>query len=82
MSDYERTDGVMHNLEPTLLNRTAAEQIDDYQMRIYEIVKSVFPDAVGYSAECAEDPDDSDHVKTRFYVRKNPIRLGEERASE
>ena len=34
----ERTNGEMHNIEPTILTKTAAEQIDDYQMKIYEII--------------------------------------------
>lgn len=68
MSDYERTDKIMHNLDPTLLNRTLAEQIDDYQMKIYELVKSAFPDRVGYIAYCYEEQaeDGDTHVKTTF----------------
>lgn len=75
MSKWERSKKIMHNLEPTLVNRTAAEQIDDYQMKIYEIVKEVFPDAIGYSAECAEM---DGYIKTSFRVHRKPIRLGEE----
>lgn len=75
MSRWERSKKIMHNLEPTLVNRTAAEQIDDYQMKIYEVVKEVFPDAIGYSAQCAEE---SGCVKTNFRVHRKPIRLGEE----
>lgn len=59
---------------PTLVNRTAAEQIDDYQMKIYEIVKEVFPDAIWYSAECTKRTDG--HVETSFSVHREPIRLG------
>ena len=76
MSNWERSKKVMHNLEPTLVNRTAAEQIDDYQMKIYEIVKEVFPDAIGYSAECSEGAEGN--VKTNFYVHRTPIQLGGE----
>lgn len=76
MSNWERSKKVMHNLEPTLVNRTAAEQIDDYQMKIYEIVKEVFPDAIGYFAECSEGADGN--VKTNFRVHRSPIRLGKE----
>lgn len=79
MSNWERSKKVMHNLEPTLVNRTAAEQIDDYQMKIYEIVKEVFPDAIGYSAECMEESDEGDYVKTHLRVHRKPIRLGEEK---
>lgn len=75
MSKWGRTKKVMYNLEPTLVNRTAAEQIDDYQMKIYEIVKEVFPDATGYSAECTEMDGD---VKTNFRIHRKPIRLVEE----
>lgn len=74
MGNWERSKKVMHNLEPTLVNRTAAEQIDDYQMKIYEIVKEVFPDAIGYSAECSEGADGN--VKTNFRVHRSPIQLG------
>ena len=74
MSNWERSKKVMYNLEPTLVNRTAAEQIDDYQMKIYEIVKEVFPDAIGYFAECSEGADGN--VKTNFRVHRSPIRLG------
>ena len=76
MNNWEKSKKVMHNLEPSLVNRAAAEQIDDYQMKIYEIVKEVFPDAIGYSAECAEGADG--HVKTSFIVHRTPIRLGED----
>lgn len=31
---YERTNGQMHNIEPTTLTKTVAEMIDDYQMKI------------------------------------------------
>lgn len=76
MSEYERSKKVMYNLEPTLVNRTAAEQIDDYQMKIYEIVKEVFPDAIGYFAECSESAEGN--VKTNFRVHRSPIQLGKE----
>lgn len=75
MSKWERNKKIMHNLEPTLVNRTAAEQIDDYQMRIYEIVKEVFSDAIGYSAKCSEE---DGYIRTSFRVHRKPIRLGEE----
>lgn len=75
MSRWERSKKIMHNLEPTLVNRTAAEQIDDYQMKIYEVVKEVFPDTKGYSAQCTEE---DGYVKTNFRVHRKPIRLGEE----
>lgn len=73
MSNYKRTDGIMHNLEPTLLNRTLAEQIDDYQMKIYELVKSAFPDRTGYIAYCYEEQteDGETHVKTTFKLLRN-----------
>lgn len=74
MRNWERSKKVMHNLEPTLVNRTAAEQIDDYQMKIYEIVKEVFPDAIGYFAECSEGEDGN--VKTSFRIHRSPIQLG------
>lgn len=66
----ERTNGELHNLEPTLLTRTMAEQIDDYQMKIYEIMKHVHPEMVGYTAECHEcmTPDGQFDVHTRFFM--------------
>lgn len=76
MSKWERSKKIMHNLEPTLVNRTAAEQIDDYLMKIYEIVKGVFPDAIGYSAKCAEE---GECVKNTFRVHRKPIRLEKKR---
>ena len=71
----EESKKAMYNLEPTLVNRTAAEQIDDYQMKIYEIVKEVFPDAIGYSAECSEGVGGG-NVKSNFRVHRGPIQLG------
>lgn len=71
MSKYERS-GEIHNIEPTLLNRTVAEQIDNYQMKIYELMKHAHPQMVGYTAYCYEclteegEPD----IHTGFFMHK------------
>jgi len=72
MSKLERCNGQMHNIEPTLLNRAMAEQIDDYQMRIYELMKQVYPNMVGYRAICYETltEDGELDVKTEFYMTR------------
>lgn len=73
MSEFERCDGKLYNIEPTLQNRTVAEQIDDYQMRIYELMKHAYPQMVGYIAECHEITDDKGEVidiHTRFFMDK------------
>lgn len=69
---FKRYNGQMHNIEPTLLNRTVAEQIDDYQMKIYELMKSVHPNMVGYTAtchECIDDDGDLD-IHTKFFMER------------
>ena len=72
MNKWERCNGEMHNIEPTLLNRTVAEQIDDYQMKIYELMKHAHPQMIGYTAECHEcltvngEPD----IHTRFFMHR------------
>lgn len=70
MSEYERTNGQMHNIEPNLLNRTIAEQIDDYQMKIYELMKHAHPQMVGYTAECHECLTENGEfdIHTKFYM--------------
>lgn len=72
MSSYERHKGQMYNIEPSLLNRTMAEQIDDYQMKIYELMKQVYPQMTGYSAychECLTEEGESD-VRTSFFMHR------------
>ncbi len=72
MSEWERSKKIMHNLEPTLLNRTVAEQIDDYQMKIYELMKQAHPQMVGYTADCHECLTDEGEldVHTRFFMHR------------
>ena len=81
MSELERCNGEMHNIEPTLLNRTVAERIDDYQMKIYELMKYAHPDMVGYTADCHECVTEKGEfdVHTRFFMhRPEDYRGGEE----
>ena len=70
MSNFERYNGQIHNIGPTLLNRTVAEQIDDYQMKIYELMKSAHPNMVGYTAVCHEciDANGDFDVHTQLYM--------------
>lgn len=73
MSELERYGGKLHNIEPTLQNRTVAEQIDDYQMKIYALMKYAHPQMVGYTAECHEITDDEGEIidiYTRFFMDK------------
>ena len=75
---FERYNGKMHGIEPTLLNKTSAEQIDDYQMKIYELMKQVFPKATGYDAVCHEVTDANGEVvdvHTGFFM-DGPIAKG------
>lgn len=67
---YERTNGEMHNIEPTTLTKTVAEMIDDYQMKIYELMKHAYPEMVGYTADCHEckTEDGQLDVHTRFFM--------------
>lgn len=72
MSSYERHNGKMYNIEPSLLNRTVAEQIDDYQMKIYELMKHAYPQMVGYTAychECLTEEGESD-IRTSFFMHR------------
>lgn len=72
MSSYERHNGQMHNIEPTLLNRTVAEQIDDYQMKIYELMKHAYPQMVGYTADCHECLTENGEldIRTSFFMHR------------
>lgn len=73
MSKFKRCNGKMYNIEPTLQNRAVAEQIDDYQMKIYELMKHACPQMVGYTADCHEITDDKGEVidiHTRFFMDK------------
>lgn len=73
MSEFERYGGELHNIKPTLQNRTVAEQIDDYQMKIYALMKHAYPQVVGYTADCHEITDDKGKVidiHTRFFMDK------------
>ena len=73
MCKPKRCNGKMHNIEPTLLNRAVAEQIDDYQMKIYELMKHTYPQMVGYTADCHEITDDKGEVTdihTSFFMDK------------
>ena len=68
---FKRYDGKMHGIEPTLLNTATAEQIDQYQMKIYELMKQTFPKATGYTADCHEVVDGGGEivdVHTRFFI--------------
>lgn len=69
---YERTNGEMHNIEPTTLTKTVAEMIDDYQKKIYELMKHAYPEMVGYMACCHEhvlENGDLD-IHTQFYMER------------
>ena len=72
MSEFKRYGGKLHNIEPTLQNRTVAEQIDDYQMKIYALMKHAYPQMVGYTAECHECIDDNGDldIHTKFFMYK------------
>lgn len=73
MSKLKRCNSKMYNIEPTLQNRAVAEQIDDYQMKIYELMKHAYPQMVGYTADCHEITDDEGEVidiHTRFFMDK------------
>lgn len=63
--------GKLHNVEDTLINRTVAEEINKHQMAIYRLMKSVFPEMVGYNASAIEEIDgDELDIITRFDMIK------------
>ena len=66
--EFVSTYGKIFNLDNNLLNRTMLEEIDKHQMAIYKIMKSVYPEMVGYKA-IAFEHDDGD-VVTQFYMTK------------
>ena len=72
MSSHERYKGQMYNMEPNLLNRTVAEQIDDYQMRIYGLMKQAHPQMTGYTADCHEclAEEGGLDIRTRFFMHR------------
>lgn len=71
MSKYE-VNGKLRNIDDNLFNRAAMEQIDEYQMKIYEIMKHAFPEMVGYEAVCYEMLTDDGEldIKTEFYMAR------------
>lgn len=70
---YERINGEMHNIEPTTLTKTVAEMIDDYQMKIYELMKHAYLKMIGYTADCHEckTEDGQFDVHTRFFMQRS-----------
>ena len=60
-----RTEGTIRGLEDNLKNRTFLEQVDDYQMKIYRLMKAVYPEMTGYEASAIEQEQCED-VVTRF----------------
>ena len=72
MSKFERYNGQLHNIEPTLQKKTVVEQIDDYQMKIYELMKYAHPQMVGYTAECHECLTDNGEfdIHTKFFMHR------------
>ena len=72
MSEFERYNGKLYNIKPTLQNITIAEQIDNYQMRIYELMKHTYPQMVGYTAECHECIDNTGNldIHTKFFMHR------------
>jgi hypothetical protein len=69
---YERTNGRMHYIKPTNLNKTMAEMIDDHLMKIYELMKHVYPEMVGYTACCHEEilKNGELDIHTKFYMER------------
>ena len=69
---YERINGEMHNIEPTNLTKTVAEMIDDYQMKIYELMKHAYPEMIGYTADCHEHVLENGEldIHTQFYMER------------
>ena len=76
---FEHAEGKLRNMENNLLNRTVAEQIDDYQMRIYELAKHAHPEILGYTADCHECVTDDGEfdIHTQFFMHR-PEEKGEE----
>ena len=69
---YKRIKAEIHNIEPTNLTKTVAEMIDDYQMKIYELMKHAYPEMIGYTADCHEhvlENGDLD-IHTQFYMKR------------
>lgn len=72
MKKYDEVYGTINNIDQSLLNKTAMKKIDEHQMEIYEIMKNVFPDMIGYTAECHECylSDGRLDVTTKFYMHR------------
>lgn len=66
--EFITTYGKIFNFDNNLLNRTMLEEIDKHQMAIYKIMKSVYPEMVGYKAIAIEHGDGD--VLTQFYMTK------------
>lgn len=66
--EFISTYGEIFNFDNNLLNRTMLEEIDKHQMAIYKIMKSAYPEMVGYKAIAIEHGDGD--VLTQFYMTK------------
>lgn len=61
-------------LQPTLINKSVAEQVNDYTMRIYKLIKQTYPWAKGYKASCLEEmgKDGFLHINSNFRIAELP----------
>lgn len=63
---FIRDGGTLYNMENNFANRALAEQMDDHQMAMYELLKTMFPEAIGYEAIAHEAEDG--RVTTKFNI--------------
>lgn len=72
---FIRNCGTLYNMENNFVNRSFAEQMDDHQMAMYELLKTMFPEAIGYEA-IAHEADDGG-VTTKFNILMEKEEKGE-----
>lgn len=67
----------------TLMGRALAEQVDDYLMKIYRMVKAAYPNKIGFDAQVVETIDENgeDDVVARFWFLSDSLDVeGEDEA--
>ena len=79
-----RAGGNISEKHDTLLGRALAEQVDDYLMKIYRLVKAAYPEKIGFDAQVVETVDENgeDDVIARFWFLSDSLDVEEEDGGE
>lgn len=74
-----RAGGHISDKHDTLVGRVLAEQVDDYLMKVYRMVKAAYPDKIGFDAQVVETVDENgeDDVVARFWFLSDNLDVEE-----